>query len=953
MTTRVLIINRQLVFAVTIKQALEQTGAFEVHPFTSAEPAFEYLRTHPHDVALVDFTLPNGAQIVQGLRALQPEIAVIVSPAQPDAAVLIRDFKLQGIIDAPFSARSIIPLIEHAVAQVEQPSSAITRNLPGSDQDADGATELLPGSGMPNLTPEPPQPPKRKKSAEAEPPKPRVLETRDFEQTSKPPAPGVTRILDNKPAAPPSTRILDENQLPADSPQTRVLDPKSPPRKIKPLAQTPAPPPADLPEFSSLDDVLQSEAQSQLFDLEPPIGDDDTPPVPVVDSDAVRQFLATKPRAGDDTFGNLLGTIDPNKSASTPSSSFDDLVNSMRSQPQHTALPDRHQQFIDFILTGGMDNLLTEIEKSKTEPLDDTDTFRKLSEEEPPMPTLEESGTVGDLMLGVSDTGFRSVLAMMSGEEAPVQEANEERQRLSKEMEEAFAAFFEQQVEAEPPFLDEPAAKPIKPIKRLKSQPPPSDERATPAQLILETAHDESAPVETFSLDSLIVNIERQLSEHTPDVQALPSWGEDLKQQQRKVDDRYIKEPDFLPEEFSTSQMVPITADEPFHFEPDVETPVERPAPPVTLPDWDDIAQWDAPESDADFDELDDWADVTILGKPVLPEAESPAQPPVVERSSPPPAPTRPPLDHDFFLRVDESTDEPTVVMPTTLDEPLIEAIAPPIVLTPQIDTQEEPYIAQIALSLTQVSLELTADATLLTRSEELVAYAGTLSQDDIEEFRLAIGGNWETEGNEPRIRFVRLGSSGGDYMLYSRRTDGDFTLSMIFNTQTPLRDIRRQGKRLMEALESVPESEPTPPSPPLTLPEAAPAASVTASMANAESLPVTLAPYAYVWLSNTALEAADAQAIELGLPVHLREQGWQVRKVEAQGEYVYILADVPGEQPAHEVVRDLKRRAAALVHMRTPEATLAWTDGYLVMTPGRPLESEEIEQFIRFERLQ
>jgi hypothetical protein len=123
--------------------------------------------------------------------------------------------------------------------------------------------------------------------------------------------------------------------------------------------------------------------------------------------------------------------------------------------------------------------------------------------------------------------------------------------------------------------------------------------------------------------------------------------------------------------------------------------------------------------------------------------------------------------------------------------------------------------------------------------------------------------------------------------------------------------------------------------------------------MANAESLPVTLAPYAYVWLSNTALEAADAQAIELGLPVHLREQGWQVRKVEAQGEYVYILADVPGEQPAHEVVRDLKRRAAALVHMRTPEATLAWTDGYLVMTPGRPLESEEIEQFIRFERLQ
>ena len=53
MVIRVLIINRQLVFAVTIKQALEQTGAFEVHPFTDPNAAMEYLRTHPHDVAQI------------------------------------------------------------------------------------------------------------------------------------------------------------------------------------------------------------------------------------------------------------------------------------------------------------------------------------------------------------------------------------------------------------------------------------------------------------------------------------------------------------------------------------------------------------------------------------------------------------------------------------------------------------------------------------------------------------------------------------------------------------------------------------------------------------------------------------------------------------------------------------------------------------------------------------
>lgn len=949
MTIHVLLINRQLVFAVTIKQALEQTGAFEVHPFTSADPAVEYLRTHPHEVALVDFTLPDGPKIVQRLRELQPEIAVIVSPNQPNANILIRDLGLQGIIDAPFSARSIIPLIEHAVEQITQPSAAVTRNLPGAEEDTSGETEILPGEGR-----------------------------------------------DQKPSPTGSgTRILQDKQLPPVSPQTRILDEDQPPGKMKSASGgrrtinlTPPPPPPSVPEFSSLDDVLSEEAP---FDLEPPAGEGDTPSVPVVDSDAVRQFLATKPPASDATFGNLLGTIDPSKEADKPAkpNTFDDLVNSMRGQQQpQTALPDRHQQFIDFILTGGMENLLTEIEKNKTGPLSDPDeedssTFEKLAQEEPPMPTLEESGTVGDLMLGVSDTSFRNVLAMMSGDENAVVEESQSGPGLSKEMEEAFAAFFEQQVEKEPPFIDETEKPAPKPVKRLKPQ-KSDDSGSIPAQLILETTQDDSTPAESFSLNTLIVSIERQLSEHTPDVQALPSWGKDIKlQRRRKVDDRYIKEPDFLPEEGFTSQMIPITpappetVDEPveeFPFEPGFlaeqealsaadqkpvldSTLTPSSTPPVTLPNWDDIAEWDVEKPDIDeeaLEELDDWGDVTVLGEAVSSEVEEvewndepPAQEPV-----PDDVPDRPMLGHDFFMNIDESPEEHTVILQRP--EPEVADIPPaqPIELTP-VQEEDEPYIAQIALSLTQVSLELTADATLLTRGEELVAYAGSLMEDDIEEFRLAVGDEWKAEGDEARIRFLRLGSSGKDYMLYSRKTAGDFTLSMIFSTTTPLRDIRRQGKRLMEALESVPEE--LPPTPvTLNAEQQSPEdAIVPIDMGSSDAPPETLTPFAYVWLANTPLSENSTRTIETGLPMQLRALGWQIRSVEAQDEYVYVLADVPGEQPAHEVVRDLKRRTAALVLMQTPEAALSWTPGYLVMTPGRPLEPDEIEQFIRFERLQ
>ena len=59
---------------------------FDVHPFTTADAAFDFLRDHPQDVALVDFTLPgrSGAKVIQQLRGIQPDLAVIINPRQPD-----------------------------------------------------------------------------------------------------------------------------------------------------------------------------------------------------------------------------------------------------------------------------------------------------------------------------------------------------------------------------------------------------------------------------------------------------------------------------------------------------------------------------------------------------------------------------------------------------------------------------------------------------------------------------------------------------------------------------------------------------------------------------------------------------------------------------------------------------------------------------------------------------
>lgn len=1079
MTTSVLLINRQLVFAVTIKQALEQTGVFIVHPFTSADAALDYLRDYPHDVALVDFTLPdyNGPQLVRRLRAIQPGIAVIVSPAQPNARALMQDLDLQGVVDAPFSARTIIPVIEHAVELIEQPLSARTRSLVEDTAPEVSATEMLvernPDIDIPPDLSGAPQFTRmlddtlEDEEAGATSPRPPRFDAEDFsgedaddDYNMSLARGGETRVLDDLESDEPQPWV----DLPAPGGATRVLDDsgfdedEALPWERSGRSRVPD-------DFSTLDSILMNEAAGELF--EPPVRDEDTPAVPTVDSDAVRQFLATRSGDEDDTFGRVLGAIDPESelppgAASRSAGSFADLVNSMRADRQHTPLPDRHQQFIEFIMTGGMDNLLTELEKAKTGELEDDeagdsppesppDTFTTLAAEEPPLPTLEESGTIGDLMIGVSDTSFRNVLALMRGEQVPPGGDAEE-----GGFEKDFEAFFGSPPAA-PDQNQEPAEEELDAgqeidaffavIEELEPPPPPpvaapprrEADSGIPARMILETAQDESTPADSFSLDTLIDDIERQLEQHLPDIKPLPSWGESFKLPRRPAApppaaERFVQEPDFLPETFVEPEPVgetpalPTWDDEPDEAfettlasqtqreqiegeqasqeteaffaeteqaglpepdetpwpdaEPDIAGIWESFVPASAYQDEDALAEEDDEEL-LEFEDEPSFTEETLVSQstPVPPPEEYPdwlqgllpgvqpetAPEPVFaqddELPEPEPEPEAPAYTEAWSLVVDQAAAEETTLMADeeteAETEAEVEALAPVPAAPDYLSAMEmevvqpadtdDTYIAQLALSLTQVSLELTAEATMLTRDGEIVAVAGTLAPEDVDALRVAVSDEWAAGEDDARIRFLAL-DGGREYMLYSRKTVGGFTLSMIFGGTTPLRDIRRQGKRLLEALAAVPETPPAPP------PVVTPPAPAPASAPAEPSQPGTLVPYTYVWLlrdPDTTLNEAAAHAIVAGLRTQLSELGWQVQSVRAQDEYVYVYADVPGERAAYAVADDLKHRAASI--LRAQGAALdpqtLWADSYLVLTPGRELDDDEIAQFVDFER--
>jgi DNA-binding response OmpR family regulator len=1110
MAIRVLIINRQLVFAVTLKQALEQTGSFDVHPFTTADAAFDFLRDHPQDVALVDFTLPgrSGAKMIQQLRGIQGDLAVIISPRQSNADEVARSLNLQAMIDMPFGARDIIPLIERAVEQFQQnptgfdesnvadesaPTVSEDRAVPGgqtrilgednTSQKQFGTTSLL--GNEPAARDEIFDPPAQTRNLGDAPVSPAAMvypaqthdlgddggsspyQTRDLEDQDSsvpPPAsshPARTRDLDMKDdeAPPPSRR--------RSSVPTRDFD-------------TPTDPP-EPPEISSLENVLKS------FGFDPPIGEEDTPAVPISDNVALRQFLATGDNSvGGGNFDDVLGAIDPQQVEEPPrrESDFDALVKSMKSGDVQRGLPDRQQQLLDFVLTSGMDSVLQEIEKTKTGPLSEATPppstlpeaprekglkgFQKLAKEEPPMPALEEGGTVSDLMLGVSDRGFRNVLSLLRGDEFDEHAPSEPNTSSRLERHDRFSDFFNSP--GNPQTL--PEASELAPLRSRVSESsepsadsfnfddvPDADAEATVAQVILRAALEELDLPEGFSLNQLLTDIENRLSIHKLNVKPLPSWLMDTSAF-RPVTEAEIREPDFLPEQLPPGEEVNLEAalefEEPENFTGHTTRPsltnqqalAGFPVEEDTLFDADFIQETLAPQivpveaapapTEADIEELPDWpeaemsegisdffvqppeealfepeietdkvpmdqfaedtqsSNVFTSDESAVPEAETllsdeawdiNIQPeaadgdvweePVVEAE----AAVYSEEQSEFAealdaWSIDLDTQEAANQWGVQPEEPLYEAEqtyedeyaeAAPAELSWDLPTDienedtaaqaipEDPYIAQLALNLTQFSLESSSEGTLLTRGDEVVAYAGHLSNEDAGELRDAVNNDWDANSDGARIRFITLPSSGKDYMLYSIRTENGFTLSMIFAGTTPLRVIRQQGHKLIAALESIPETQ---------IEEMAASVPEPVEVVESSLVPVEtpideaiLNVYTYVWLLHEPegrLSDAVAHAMMSGLKTQLRELGWGIRTLQVHEDFVYLYAGVPGENPPHEIMRDLKRRSAEIAHAQNPEITpqMLWADAYLILTPGRELETEEILEFVNFQRM-
>jgi REP element-mobilizing transposase RayT len=131
--------------------------------------------------------------------------------------------------------------------------------------------------------------------------------------------------------------------------------------------------------------------------------------------------------------------------------------------------------------------------------------------------------------------------------------------------------------------------------------------------------------------------------------------------------------------------------------------------------------------------------------------------------------------------------------------------------------------VSKAAQHLTRLTLESSAQAALITRQNELWAYAGQLSRDAAQELTESIQRYWDSESESDLLRFVRLQSTEAQHMLYARKLSANMILALVFDAETPFSTIRSQAGKLIKNLSdsNFDESPQTPPPPQAETPPA------------------------------------------------------------------------------------------------------------------------------------
>lgn len=298
--------------------------------------------------------------------------------------------------------------------------------------------------------------------------------------------------------------------------------------------------------------------------------------------------------------------------------------------------------------------------------------------------------------------------------------------------------------------------------------------------------------------------------------------------------------------------------------------------------------------------------------------------------------------------------------------------------------------VSLAAQYLTPLSLESASQAALITRRDQVWAYAGELPQNAAQELASAVSRYWDKNQKSDLARFVHLQSTQMDYMLYATDLGGEFALALVFDTEISFSKMRAQAGELARALAAVPaeamaelrgnESE----SPtrrdwserdyPLAGTDAEhqeakafqpqlPRADLPSPAESKKSLPspAPIQPdgnllFTYVLiprLPHHHLEGDLAEKLVKWLPLLCVAYGWRLENVNIQARFLQWTVSISPQTSPKSVVELLEQQLSQRIFetftplARENPSGEFWARGALILAGSRP-SAEEINAYIQ-----
>lgn len=323
---------------------------------------------------------------------------------------------------------------------------------------------------------------------------------------------------------------------------------------------------------------------------------------------------------------------------------------------------------------------------------------------------------------------------------------------------------------------------------------------------------------------------------------------------------------------------------------------------------------------------------------------------------------------------------------------------------------------------LTRLSLESAAQAALIVRDNSLWAYAGELSQPAAQELADNLASFWDVHPASlmrsthtrcgDMVRFIRLESTDGEYMLYATSLGHGMVFSLVFDSDTPFTTIRTQASYLAKVLATPPGTQPPPApehrgvlKPAFVVADHAVEYSVSASSASlpplledvppplpmqmrrintpaelstpypekngkpgmpTDLLPPTPALHYLTYnctliprLPQHKLTGDLAQRLQLWMPQLFLAFGWQLLKSGIYPEYLQIFARLTPNTSPGALIRTIRQQTSRRILATFPHIAEEnpsgdfWAPGYLILSNPQTPPDHIIQEFIEQTRQQ